>query len=942
MAADRMDPHDVVDFRPFRLDIRAGRLFRNGEPVPLRPKTWAILRHLAERPGVLVLKDALIEAVWGKSDVSDDALTRTIGELRRALGDTARRARIVETVHRKGFRFIAAIDARVDEPAPPTAVLEAASQPIFVGRERELTALRAAYELAAAGRRQIVFISGEPGTGKTALLHTFLESLQTSSAAWIGWGRSTEHFGAREPYAPLLEALEHLGRGVHGHEVVSALRAEAGSWLLQLPPLQTAEDAERAVGAVPSPHGMAAEFARFVSALYPAAPLVLALEDLHWCDAGTVDLLASLARKQYPARLLIIGTYRPAEANVRRHPLDDAAQALATKGQCTTVALEGLPRLDVASYLDRRLGGAPVDERVATLVHRHTEGNALFVTALVQHLLAGGRLVADDGRWTLVASIDAIEKEVPDDLRLMLEGQLRLTTPLERDLLDAASVAGAAFDSEAVAAALETEGATVERVCERMSRARHFLRVAGRRTWPDGTAGSRYAFVHTAYQRVLRDLIPSGRRAVLHRRIAERLEAGYAARTHEIAADLADHFQRGQDRRRTVKYLQQAAAQALGHGAFRDAAACMASALVQLGDAQATPEQAREELELRRTYMRALLHMSSGSGELHDNLSRMLVLAEQVEDEAARFDALYGLGVLHANRGACTAAAAAAAQLVEFAGRGGVTAPWRAHYLAGAVALWRGDLEAAGWLLARLRDIAPAADSSVLLGSDPVLAAASSDSLRLAVLDRLEEARAQQGRVVARAERLGHAFTTAQALAFASMVHVLGGRWRDAADTASRALAISENYDFARGTGSALVCRGRALVALGQVERGMSEMQAGVALLRRTGTLLGLSLLTSLQADACLETSQWTDGLQAADEGLAHCRDTGERLFESALWRARGELLLSAAREHFVDLRDEAAQCLDQALTIARTQGARLFECAARQGRRRMSAPVRL
>jgi DNA-binding winged helix-turn-helix (wHTH) protein len=97
----------VIEFPPYRLDQRAGRLWHGDHPVQLRPKTWALLRYLAERPGALVTKEELHAAVWGDVVVSDDTLTQTLGELRRALRDDPRAPLVIETVHRRGVRFIA-------------------------------------------------------------------------------------------------------------------------------------------------------------------------------------------------------------------------------------------------------------------------------------------------------------------------------------------------------------------------------------------------------------------------------------------------------------------------------------------------------------------------------------------------------------------------------------------------------------------------------------------------------------------------------------------------------------------------------------------------------------------------------------------------------------------------------------------------------------------
>ena len=97
---------ETIAFSSFRLDLRASQLTRAGRPIPLRPKTWSVLVHLAERPGMLVTKDELLDAVWPDVAVTPDTLTKSIGELRLALGDDSANPRFIETVHRRGFRFI--------------------------------------------------------------------------------------------------------------------------------------------------------------------------------------------------------------------------------------------------------------------------------------------------------------------------------------------------------------------------------------------------------------------------------------------------------------------------------------------------------------------------------------------------------------------------------------------------------------------------------------------------------------------------------------------------------------------------------------------------------------------------------------------------------------------------------------------------------------------
>src|SRR5262245_39714077 len=108
---------DAIAFEPFRMDLRAGLLLRDREPIPLRPKTWSVLRYLAERPGVLVTKQELLDAIWADAVVTEAVLSRSIWELRVALGDSSRTSHLLQTVQRRGFRFIAPVHA-----APPAKI----------------------------------------------------------------------------------------------------------------------------------------------------------------------------------------------------------------------------------------------------------------------------------------------------------------------------------------------------------------------------------------------------------------------------------------------------------------------------------------------------------------------------------------------------------------------------------------------------------------------------------------------------------------------------------------------------------------------------------------------------------------------------------------------------------------------------------------------------
>src|SRR5262249_45580066 len=253
-------------FGPFRLDLRAGLLLHGREPIPLRPKTWSVLRYLAERPGVLVTKQELLDAIWADAVVTEAVLSRSIWELRVALGDSSRTSQLLQTVQRRGFRFIAPVKA-----APPASASGAHESPSgqdwefatgdavrrddapavpFVGRDEELRQLARLLAHAQAGRRQVAFITGPAGIGKTALVGAFLTSLEVRAPApgvSVARGFCVEQLGPREPYMPVLEALGRLTRRPDAGRLSELLRRVAPTWLAQTPWLIGEGDDARAL-----------------------------------------------------------------------------------------------------------------------------------------------------------------------------------------------------------------------------------------------------------------------------------------------------------------------------------------------------------------------------------------------------------------------------------------------------------------------------------------------------------------------------------------------------------------------------------------------------------------------------------------------------------------------------------------------------------------------
>src|SRR5258708_9481217 len=227
-------------FGHYRLDPRRG-LWRGKQEVKLAPKALALLRFLLERAGDVITKDEVFRAVWPDTVVSDGALTSCIRELRKALQDYARQPGYMETPQRRGYRFIArAMSASPKAPSSGPARSSGVRSPtaaLPVGREVELQQLHRWLTAACEGERQIVFVTGEPGIGKTTVVEAFLTQVAAAAPIRIGRGQCVDHYGAGEAYLPVLEALTRLCREPSGEAVVRVLAQHAPTWLVQMPSL---------------------------------------------------------------------------------------------------------------------------------------------------------------------------------------------------------------------------------------------------------------------------------------------------------------------------------------------------------------------------------------------------------------------------------------------------------------------------------------------------------------------------------------------------------------------------------------------------------------------------------------------------------------------------------------------------------------------------------
>jgi DNA-binding winged helix-turn-helix (wHTH) protein/tetratricopeptide (TPR) repeat protein len=833
-----MTPEPQLSFPPFHLDLMNERLWCGAKQVPLRPKAFVLLRYLVEHAQRLVTQEELLKAVWQRTYVSEGLLRGYIRELREVLGDEAKAPRFIETAARRGYRFIAPVTTTPSVLSLKSRVpntLHPASG--FVGRKLELAQLHGWLERALLGERQVVFVAGEPGIGKTTLVEAFLAQVVGAQGLRVGRGQCIDHYGAGEAYLPVLEALGRLARGADGEQLVQLLRRQAPTWLSQMPALIDEAELEvlsrRAYGT--TRERMARELAGALEVLTAERPLVLWLEDLHWSDFSTVNALAMLARRREPARLLVVGTYRPTDAIVGGHPLRALMRELEAHAQCRGLPLRFLHPPEVCQYLAARF--TPPKSQAARLeewgqfVHRHTDGNPLFMVAMVDDLMGQGVIgeAALERPWP--APPASLAEGLPGSLRQLIDHQLDRLSQEERGVLEAASVAGMEFSAAWIAAALDTDVLEVEGCCEALACRRLFLDSSKGPTGPERRLAERYRFLHALHQHLLYERLPASRRRQLHRRVGESKETAFGSRRAEIGAELAVHFEEARDGPRAVHYLGQAAQNALRRSAGREAADLLTRAIEQLETLPETPERAQHELSLQIS-LGAALFMSQNftAPEMKRAYERALALSLQASESPQLFLALFGLFRFALTRGELQRARALAERLLRLAQAqpDPLLLP-AAHVALGATLFHLGGLTTARTQVEQgLRAYDRHQQEALILqyGEDMGIVCLHYARVALQMLSYPDQALAKNREALALAESLSHPFILARDLAHSAYFHQLRREARTAQARAEAALALIDEHGFAPIWGAqGALARGWAIAQQGQAEEGIAHMR---------------------------------------------------------------------------------------------------------------------
>jgi DNA-binding winged helix-turn-helix (wHTH) protein len=906
-------------FGAFRLSGDGTLLVRNGEVIALAPKVLRTLLALVQRAGEVVRKQDLLREVWPDSFVEETGLTRNISLLRQALGDDGQR--LIVTVARIGYRFAGPVQRSSDgrEPAGSEPARAAAGQPRgdrqrpIVGREGELGLLRAALERAAGGRGAIVAVTGEPGIGKTTLLETFLRGVEETCV--VGGGGCSERLSGTEPHLPLLEALEALTTARPA--LVSPLRRAAPTWSQHVAPA-----GDRAVTQSPgsgSPERLMRELTTFLEEASRAHPILISIEDLHWADVSTTDVLAHLAPRIARMRLLLLVTYRQREMLLMQHPFTRLRGELIARGLLAEVPVSLLGLGDVREYLRLTFDDLRAATDLAPVVFQRTEGNPLFVVEIVRYLRQHG----------VPGQPVSLARDVPESLRGLIDRMLGGLDSETRQLLSVASVQGTEFDSATVA---RVSGAVPFDVEDRLRTADHvqaLVRFEREHELADGSVSLVYRFAHVLYQDALVGSIAPSRRIEWARQVADTLIALEAGRTDVIAGSLAMLFETGREYWKASEFFLITSRHASRLFAFAAACELAARGLRCLESVHTIDRRELQHRELELAFAR-LIPLASVQGYASpgvEDLTRHVVeLAGQLGDVSAAGSALVATWLVRMVRGECLAAKNAGQRLAALAAEarddillinGHMNSQIAAHHL--------GDFSAAREYATKVMALAgrvPHPDRCI--GAlDPVVASLAESSRNSWMTGYLARATADSEKAVAIGEELRHPDSLAFARVFHAWVQGYRSDWTSCVASAEAGIKIASDSGSVQTLAWNRCVRGWALAHAGDVEAGRAELAAAIDASRAIMGQVALPQFSAMMAEVLL----LRDDVAGAEAWLTGAKDF-QRSHEDRNCTAEVHRLSAVCYAHRGRIAAARSE-LHDATVMARSQGAATFELRA-------------
>lgn len=801
-------------------------------------------------------------------------------------------------------------------PSPPKAFRRIA------GRRKELAELNAALQGAAHGQSMMLCISGEAGQGKTTLIDEFLQDVSSRSKALVAVGRCSERLAGAGAYLPVLEMLEGLMAGVDRESTAAVIKSIAPTWYRQL--VSTAD----ATSPSPSQERLKREFLVLLQELSVRQPLLVFLDDVHWADVSTTDLLLYIGRQMDQLRLLLLTTFRSAELYSSNHPFLQLHREMQMRQFSREIQLEFFSAAEIREYLDLHFPGHSFPDELAQQLAQRTEGNPLFVADLLRYMQEQEAIVVRDGCWNLTGPLTSLLKGMPNTVRSMVQRTMEQLGEEERRLLAAASVQGNDFESAVLADAIALDAVELEDKLEKLERKSGILRLIDEHELPDRTLTLRYRFVHVLYRDHLYESVRPARRMLLSKAIGKALQHFYGVQSGRIAAQLATLFDVAREFESSAAYYQTAAQNALRLFAGTEAQALAQRGLVAAQAIAGAPERRRLELALHASLALALRNQKThASSEALESHRRVEELSQECGDEMGTFFAQ--VGMFWSALSTCDFAGAQerANECLRIAERMGDAVLMQARFLIGYSSFLLAEHVKAD---RNLRDsIAlynPARDAALVetFGLDIRANGLAFLAMNCWYRGLPSEAQSLMREAVELARAAQHPVPLSVVLVSHAMLCELLDDPREMMTAAQEVIEVANKHGLQTNTlfwGK--FANGWSMTRLGKPDAGWALIREAIVEAETIHMGLALPLLSFGLASALLEHGLTEEAAAAIEQCLAQAEGCGPCDKLSEMYRVKGEILLRSGAA------EEGEEHLVKALNTARQFGQRSMELRA-------------
>jgi class 3 adenylate cyclase/predicted ATPase len=790
----------------------------------------------------------------------------------------------------------------------------------FVGREREMGALKHTAGQAKSGHGQIVAAMAEPGVGKSRL---YFEFKATAQSGWMVLETVSVSHGKASAYLPVIDLLRNYFRIASEDDERTRREKVTGrvlaldrsledtlSYLFTLLGIVEGDDPLAQMDGQIKKRRTLEAIKRILLRESLNQPLMVIFEDLHWIDEQTQELLNLLADSIGTAKILLLVNYRP-----------EYSHKWNSKTYYTQLRLDPLGRESADEMLSALLGDGKDLIALKRLIIERTEGTPFFMEEIVQSLFEDG-VFQRNGTVKLAKSMNAAK--VPATVQAVLASRIDRLPAEEKELLQTLGVLGREFPFGLVRRVTLKPDDDLNRMLSALQLAEFIYE-------QPAVGDTEYIFKHALTQEVAYNSVLMERRKLLHERAGVGMEALFALQLDDHLNELAHHYGLSDNNTKAVEYLGRAGQQALQRSAYADARSSLSLALNLLQRLPDSPERVRPELLLQLALGRASIAARGfAAPEVERAFTRARVLCERLGDPQELFPALYGLWVMHLVRGELRSSLELAEQLLRRAQSTHDPALLiYAQQAAAVIGYWMGKFISVREHFENVMTIYDPERHgpliSAMAGIDAGVVSLTHAGWTLWQLGYPAQAFKKGGEALALAQRLSDPFSLAFAEFFVGVLHQYRRDARAVQETAEGAIALSTEQGFIQLLADATALRGWAIAEQGHHEEGIVQIQEGLAASRVIGVELFRPYFLCLLAEAYMETGRLDDGLNALTEALATGDEHENWHNRAEIHRLKGELLL---RQHGSNAA-AAQSSFRRATEIAREQSAKSWELRA-------------